>query len=135
MWNSLRTRLFLVSGLLIFMVGASACGSGIGQGGDSSVNNGTEILVEPTESVSLEGVTETQITEIPSEVTETEAVTGEYDFTLCFAGDISLDEKAVTTAQLDANEGDITKCISPELIAIMQSADIMCLKRKIRFCV
>ena len=26
-----------------------------------------------------------------------------YDFTLCFAGDISLDESAVTTAQLDAS--------------------------------
>ncbi len=68
------------------------------------------------------------------QVTETEPVpTGEYDFTICFAGDISLDENAVTTAQLDASGGDITKCISPELIEIMQSADVMCLNNEFTY--
>lgn len=70
------------------------------------------------------------------ECSETEAepeITGEYDFTLCFGGDISLDEKAVTTARLDASDGDITKCISPELIAIMQEADIMCLNNEFTY--
>jgi len=129
----MRKRLFLVSSLLIFMIGTSACGRGIGQGGDSSAKKEPEILVEATENVILDEGTEVQITELPSEVTETEAVIGEYDFTLCFAGDISLDEKAVTTAQLDANEGDITKCISPELIEIMQSADIMCLNNEFTY--
>jgi len=60
-------------------------------------------------------------------------ITGEYDFTLCFGGDISLDEKAVTTAKLDASEGDISKCISPELIEIMQAADVMCLNNEFTY--
>ena len=57
----------------------------------------------------------------------------EYDFTLCFAGDISLDENAVTTAQLDASENGIYDCISPELIQIMQEADVMCLNNEFTY--
>ncbi|MBQ6843495.1 MAG: CapA family protein [Agathobacter sp.] len=57
----------------------------------------------------------------------------EYDFTLCFAGDISLDENAVTTAQLDSSENGIYDCISPELIQIMQGADIMCLNNEFTY--
>lgn len=71
-----------------------------------------------------------------SESNETDAEpepTGAYDFTLCFAGDISLDENAVTTAQLNASNGDISKCISPELLTIMQEADIMCLNNEFTF--
>lgn len=56
-----------------------------------------------------------------------------YDFTLCFAGDISLDESAVTTAQLDRSENGIYDCISPELIQIMQDADIMCLNNEFTY--
>lgn len=56
-----------------------------------------------------------------------------YDFTLCFAGDISLDENAVTTAQLDKSENGIYGCISPELIQIMQEADIMCLNNEFTY--
>ena len=56
-----------------------------------------------------------------------------YDFTLCFAGDISLDESAVTTAQLDASENGIYDCISPELIQIMQDADLMCLNNEFTY--
>ena len=64
--------------------------------------------------------------------TETE-MTGEYDFTLCFAGDLSLSEGAVTTAKLDAAEGDISKCISSELLQIMQEADVMCLNNEFTY--
>lgn len=69
-----------------------------------------------------------------TEVNQPEAeITGEYDFTLCFAGDLSLSEGAVTTAQLDASDGDITKCISTELLQIMQDADIMCLNNEFTY--
>ncbi|MGN0329326.1 MAG: CapA family protein [Lachnospira sp.] len=47
-----------------------------------------------------------------------------FDFTLCFAGDINLAEGEVTTKQLDQSNGDITKCISPELIKYMKDADL-----------
>lgn len=56
-----------------------------------------------------------------------------YDFTLCFAGDISLDENAVTTGQLDRSENGIYDCISPELIQIMQDADLMCLNNEFTY--
>lgn len=72
-----------------------------------------------------------QETETESEVIDLHA----YDFTLCFAGDISLDENAVTTAQLDASENGIYDCISPELIQIMQDADLMCLNNEFTFSV
>lgn len=103
--------------------------AGCGTSNDNNVNTGAQqktVIETETENTgkSTELVIETE--------TESE-VTGEYDFTLCFAGDISLDEKAVTTAKLDAAEGDISKCISPELLAIMQSADIMCLNNEFTY--
>jgi len=79
-----------------------------------------------------QGQTDASETIMPETETEPE-ITGEYDFTLCFGGDISLDEKAVTTARLDASEGDISKCISPELIEIMQTADLMCLNNEFTY--
>lgn len=103
--------------------------AGCGTSNDNNVNTGAQqktVIETETENTgkSTELVIETE--------TESE-VTGEYDFTLCFAGDISLDEKAVTTAKLDAAEGDISKCISLELLAIMQSADIMCLNNEFTY--
>ncbi|MBQ8627480.1 MAG: CapA family protein [Agathobacter sp.] len=79
--------------------------------------------------------TETVDSEIPTETElETEIVDlHEYDFTFCFGGDISLDEDAVTTAQLDKSKNGIYDCISPELMTIMQQADIMCLNNEFTF--
>lgn len=50
---------------------------------------------------------------------------GEYDFTLCFAGDINFDENWATTQYLNTCENGIYDCIDPELISDMQQADIM----------
>ncbi len=91
-----------------------------------------ETLAQETELAETETETKSE-TEIESE-TETEPeITGAYDFTICFAGDISLDENAVTTAQLNASDGDLSKCISPELLNIMQSADLMCLNNEFTY--
>lgn len=79
----------------------------------------------------IEGNADLNIQFIPTEQMSLD--TNAYDFTLCFAGDISLDEKAVTTAQLDANDNDISKCISPELIEIMQQAELMCLNNEFTY--
>lgn len=74
------------------------------------------------------------VASIEETIAETEPVDlHEYDFTLCFAGDISLDEAAVTTAQLDASENGIYGCISPELIQIMKDADLMCLNNEFTY--
>ena len=57
----------------------------------------------------------------------------EYDFTVCFAGDINLDENWETTSYLDSVGGDIAECISLELIEIMNDADIMCLNNEFTY--
>ena len=62
-----------------------------------------------------------------SEVVTEEVTTRDvhpYDITLTFTGDINLAEGEPTTKELDKNDGDITKCISPELIKYMKAADI-----------
>ena len=68
--------------------------------------------------------------EVVEEVIEVAAesvpeVTGEYDFTLCFAGDINFDESWATTQFLNTCENGIYDCIDSELIDTMQQADIM----------
>ena len=95
----------------------------------------TEILQTVATETEYFEVLETEYIEESTEIEiETEPeITGEYDFTLCFAGDISLDENAVTTAGLDAAEGDLSQCISLELLEIMQSADLMCLNNEFTY--
>ncbi len=56
-----------------------------------------------------------------------------YDFTICFAGDINLDENWGTTQFLDTQENGIYDCISEELVEAMQSADIMCLNNEFTY--
>ena len=56
-----------------------------------------------------------------------------YDFTLCFAGDINLDENWGTTQFLDGQENGIYDCISGELVDAMRDADIMCLNNEFAY--
>ena len=126
--------------LVLVLAMLTGCGRGLASGSGTSQNNSeTSSGVIPSESET--GVTsETETTsenDISSESempTETELPDlHEYDFTLCFGGDISLDEDAVTTAQLDKSENGIYGCISPELMTIMQEADLMCLNNEFTY--
>lgn len=56
-----------------------------------------------------------------------------YDFTICFAGDINLDENWSTTIYMDKQPGGIKDCISEELLQHMQDADIMCLNNEFTY--
>ena len=56
-----------------------------------------------------------------------------YDFTVCFAGDINLDENWGTTIFMDEQPNGIKDCISPELLEHMKSADIMCLNNEFTY--
>ena len=122
----------LVSALL---AGCGTADASVGAGAENGNLRSSEIATEEVQGTEYPeiGVSAgaSEIAEIETEVAS--EITGAYDFTLCFGGDISLDENAVTTAQLDVAEGDITKCISPELIAIMQAADIMCLNNEFTY--
>lgn len=55
------------------------------------------------------------------------------DITICFSGDISLADDAVTTKQWLASGKDLSQCISPELLTIMNAADIMCVNNEFTF--
>ena len=59
-----------------------------------------------------------RITSIPEEEVITDTIT------LCFAGDMNLDENWSTTLTLNQQANGIYDCISPELITYMQQADI-----------
>lgn len=69
--------------------------------------------------------------EIPSPTDEPEDAG--FAFTICFAGDINLDENWDTTRFMDTQPGGIYDCISPELVEIMQTADIMCLNNEFTY--
>ncbi len=56
--------------------------------------------------------------------TEEKASPQSFDYTLCFAGDISVSDEARTTAYWISQNRDISKCIDAEMIRHMQDADI-----------
>lgn len=56
-----------------------------------------------------------------------------YDFTLTFAGDINFDEDWYTMKYYNSVENGIHDCISPELMQIMQDADIMCINNEFTY--
>lgn len=76
-------------------------------------------------------------TTLPSQVSAPETAveppdTG-FDFTICFAGDINLDENWCTTQYMSAQPNGIYDCISEELVDFMQDADIMCLNNEFSY--
>ncbi len=98
---------------------------------------GAEPGKAPESAVSESGTEET-VEEIPetdgSGAEDGVPETGDaYDFTICFAGDINLDENWGTTQFLDQQENGIYDCISGELVDIMKNADIMCLNNEFSY--
>lgn len=55
------------------------------------------------------------------------------DITICFSGDVSLADDAVTIKQWKNSGQDLSKCISPELLEIMNAADVMCINNEFTF--
>ena len=122
-----------VAGLLLSAaITFSACSTTSDQAQDS----GTSQLPSTLDTGDTATDTSSENAEVASDSCDTEDTEiddGSYDFTLCFAGDVSLAEDAVTTAQLDASENGIYDCISPELIEAMQTADLMCLNNEFTY--
>ena len=78
--------------------------------------------------------TEQSQAETPGQApSDTEEPAADYDFTVCFAGDINLAEGWSTTVYLDQQENGIYDCISEELTDIMNAADIMCLNNEFTY--
>lgn len=91
---------------------------------ETEMNSGTEMEAE-TDSVDE--------TELEPEIESVAVDLHEYDFTICYSGDIRLDDNAYTTKRLAESENGVYDCISPELITIMQEADIMCINNEFTF--
>ncbi|GFH95681.1 capsule biosynthesis protein CapA [Lachnospiraceae bacterium] len=104
------------------LLSEEAVGGGSDQGLPSENGHGTGNLSAGEESASAE------ISESAGD-----SVDRGYDFTICFAGDINLDENWYTTQFLDTQPGGIYDCISPELVEVMQAADIMCLNNEFTY--
>lgn len=116
------TKICCTSMLLLCMIYGCACGKNM-ETNNTSVDNSacsTQITQEQTDNTN-------------DNIQETQPDLHEYDFTICFGGDISLDESAVTTNRLDDSENGIYDCISPELISIMQQANLMCLNNEFTY--
>jgi len=103
-----------------------------------STEEATEVLLENT-TVTEEVLPESSVAE--EDVSESEDVVEEesilpqnpYDFTICFAGDINLDEAWYTTQFLNQQPNGIADCISSDLIAHMNEADVMCLNNEFTY--
>lgn len=144
MFNTKRKAAFLLILILILM----GCGSQISQSDSEqtveieqadveSKNNAAEQINAELQSLEAEQ-TDTDSQSPASEQAELSAEEihvedTSYDFTICFAGDINLDENWGTTQHMDAQPNGIYDCISKEMIDTMQAADIMCLNNEFTY--
>lgn len=91
-------------------------------------------VILDTNTLLVSAATQDIVPDAPaSEVQTEEPVDTSFDFTLCFAGDINLDENWGTTQYLSAQPNGIYDCISEELVRCMQEADIMCLNNEFSY--
>lgn len=135
-------RALLAAGLLAVLAGCGTAESTLGTGaaGESGeagnqAENGpeTEASGESGAVRSGAGSMETACPTLSPADSPSPTPDTSYDFTVCFAGDINLDENWGTTQSMDARENGIFDCISSELAEIMQAADIMCLNNEFTY--
>lgn len=130
-------KIKLLVAKLLTMVMLVSCGSSPEapvSGTEADSQNTTEgVELTTKESTAEEASTDEHKTE---EVTTEEPTTidlGEFDFTMCFVGDILLAENEITTKNLDSSANGLKDCISPELLEIMNNADYTCVNNEFTF--
>ena len=108
-----------------------------GSGGNPTVDIGSEGSLVVENDKSTQEVTDATTEEITTEEITTEEPTTidlqEFDFTMCFAGDILLAEGEITTNNLDASENGLQGCISKEYLDIMNAADYTCVNNEFTY--
>ncbi|MDE6639096.1 MAG: CapA family protein [Acetatifactor sp.] len=125
----------------ILLTGCSGAGNQVSAGTESlaaGMQADSRTEAEEQESRADEGGIEEESQaepEVPEELSGAEEpdLSSEFEFTICFAGDINLDERWATTLFMDGQENGIYDCISPELIEYMNNADIMCLNNEFTY--
>lgn len=126
-----KKRLSLVKSIIISGSIATLCFAGCGNinAVEKDVTAET-VLAEIQDTAIKETVNAEENPEIQPESAEP---ANPYDFTICFAGDINLDENWCTTKYLSQCENGIADCISAELVEHMRQADIMCLNNEFTY--
>lgn len=94
----------------------------------------TEMSIEGTE-IGTEAVVSTEAaSEATSEIaTEIADENVGYDFTICMTGDINLEDDGAVLRKYKRADGDLSKCISQELLDEMQNADILCVNNEFAY--
>ena len=100
----------------------------IGTAGSSEALAGQIVTAESSEPL-IEQIAPDET----SDALEEQPPANPYHCTICFAGDINLDENWCTTQFLNQQENGIYDCISEELIEHMQQADVMCLNNEFTY--
>lgn len=121
-------RLKATLGIFLIIVMLAGCR---GNQRESSTENELNITIVDNETIK----------EMESEVTTEEITTEEpttidlkeFDFTMCFAGDILLAEGEITTKNLDASANGLQGCISKEYLDIMKNADYTCVNNEFTY--
>ena len=121
--NYMKRKIVLIL-LCTYLVILTGCGS---QGQPANLIAESSPVILDTNTLLVSTATQ----QFEPDTSESEVLTEEpadtsFDFTICFAGDINLDENWGTTRYLSAQPNGIYDCISEELVHFMQDADIMC---------
>lgn len=89
---------------------------------------------EPINETGVEGANSSDSSVINEKIsTEDNDELNNYNFTLSFAGDINFDENWSTMEYYNSTENGIYDCISPELIEMMNVADIMTINNEFTY--
>lgn len=121
-----KIRIIIYIGLLSLLLFA-ACGQ-------KEEIPSTEDTVSATEIPATETQPEPESVEtIPVEPEPTPESKNPYDFTICFAGDVNLDDERELMQFLDTRENGLADCISEELLTHMNEVDIMCLNNEFTY--
>ena len=127
--NYIRKSTILLLGAFFFAL--AGCDSQ-GKGSDF-VKKQSQIILDVDEPQEV-AIAEEFIPESPApEIITEEPDDTSFDFTVCFAGDINLDENWCTTQYMSAQPNGIYDCISEQLVGFMKDADIMCLNNEFSY--
>ncbi len=120
---------------LLSLMFLASCGQGMADA-ESTLSAGDAVSLsdisanaEPETGVESESEPETDV----GAETETPESNNPYDFTICFAGDVNLDDERELMQFYDSRENGLSDCISEELLAHMNEVDIMCLNNEFTY--
>ncbi len=135
--RKIQKKIFILAVLCFSLAGcqiAKENGTKMAEGSitDTTTPNVT-ITITPTVTATVTPTNTPVPTMTPTPLPTVTPTPKPLDITICFSGDISLADDAVTIAQWEKEGNVLSQCISPELLEIMNKADIMCVNNEFTF--